>query len=255
MSFSAPPTPILNQLIIYDFDWSLADQDTDRWVLEVLAPKLRRRMKTLKHTTSIQYTDLVAQMMRELRALGHTREEVLAALRGMPFHPAMNRAVREMKARAAPSTDFVVLSNANSVYIGTILEEQGLQGVMQEVITNPAEWSEEDPDLLVVRRRVPREGKQHGCTVGCSANMCKGEELEAFVARHGKAFDRMVYVGDGANDFCPILRLREQDLALVRRHRGLEARIAKDGASAGLKCQVQYWAGAWEVEEIFATLT
>ncbi|KZT52261.1 hypothetical protein CALCODRAFT_476120 [Calocera cornea HHB12733] len=257
-SASAPARPkprIANQLIVYDFDWSLADQDTDRWVLEVLAPALRRRMKSLKATGTVQYTDLVAQMMRELRALGHTKAEVLDALKGMPFHPAMRRAVLEMKHRAEPSTDFLVLSNANSVYIGTILAHQGLERVMQEVITNPAEWSKEDPELLVVRRRVPPEGRQHGCTVGCSANMCKGEELTNFLARHGKPFDRMVYVGDGANDFCPILRLREQDLALVRRHRGLEARIAKDGASAGLKCQVQYWTGAWEVEEIFATLT
>jgi len=34
-----------------------------------------------------------------------------------------------------------------------------------------------------------------------------GEELEAFLAQHGP-FDRVVYTGDGSNDFCPILRLR-----------------------------------------------
>ena len=36
---------------------SLADQDSDRWVLEVLAPKLRRKMKDLKK--EVQWTDLV----------------------------------------------------------------------------------------------------------------------------------------------------------------------------------------------------
>ncbi|EJU04051.1 hypothetical protein DACRYDRAFT_105116 [Dacryopinax primogenitus] len=245
---------IRNQLIIYDFDWSLADQDSDRWVLEVLAPHLRRRMKNLK--SDHQWTDLVAQMMRELRSEGGTRVQVEQALREMPFHPAMKRCVRAIKVRSDPSTDLLVLSNANSVYIRTILEHQGLhEGVFEDVITNPAHWDEQDPDLLVVRRRVDPKGEQHKCTVGCSANMCKGEELEAFVERHGKAFDRVVYVGDGSNDFCPILRLREQDLALVRRHRGLEKRIEKEGKSAGLKCQFIYWTGAWEVEEIFATLT
>ena len=34
-----------------------------------------------------------------------------------------------------------------------------------------------------------------------------GEELQAFLERH-EQFDRVVYVGDGTNDFCPILRLR-----------------------------------------------
>lgn len=45
-----------------------------------------------------------------------------------------------------------------------------------------------------------------------------------------------------------------QDMVLCRRYRGLEKRIAKDGDKDGLKCQVKYWAGAWEVEEIFDQL-
>lgn len=64
------------QLVIFDFDWcviqfhpegvliqspnvirSMADQDTDRWIFEVLAPDLRRKMKNLKE--EIQWTDLV----------------------------------------------------------------------------------------------------------------------------------------------------------------------------------------------------
>ena len=75
---------IERQLIVFDFDWyvsyfilflttqalfekkkntqsihprSMADQDTDRWVFEVLAPDLRRQMKNLKD--KIQWTDLV----------------------------------------------------------------------------------------------------------------------------------------------------------------------------------------------------
>jgi pyridoxal phosphate phosphatase PHOSPHO2 len=42
-----------------------------------------------------------------------------------------------------------------------------------------------------------------------------------------------------------------QDLVLCRSFRGLQKRIAEEG---GLHCQVQYWAGAWEVEEIFSQL-
>jgi pyridoxal phosphate phosphatase PHOSPHO2 len=35
-------------------------------------------------------------------------------------------------------------------------------------------------------------------------------------------------------------------MVLCRSFRGLQKRIASEG---GLKCQVQYWGGAWEVEE------
>ena len=37
--------------------------------------------------------------------------------------------------------------------------------------------------------------------------MILGEELQAFLARYPESFDRVVYIGDGENDFCPILRL------------------------------------------------
>ncbi|EAU91032.1 hypothetical protein CC1G_03200 [Coprinopsis cinerea okayama7 len=239
--------PVDKQLIVFDFDWSMADQDSDRYVFEVVAPDLRRKMKGLKD--QIQWTDLVAQTLAEAHGRGITRAQIEHALKIMPFHPAMARAVDKLK--KAGYTDFLCLSNANSIFISTILEDKKLTHIFSEIITNPAEW---DGELLRLRRRVDPEGPQHSCTVGCSPNMCKGEELEAFLARHGKEFDRIVYVGDGSNDFCPILRLREQDLVLCRSHRGLQRRIDKEGAEKGLKAKIQYWAGAWEVEEIFATL-
>jgi len=130
-------------------------------------------------------------------------------------------------------------------------QKQGLVDYFEEIVTNPAHW---DKDLLRLRRRVSPDGPQHNCTVGCSPNMCKGEELEAFLKRRATVFDRIIYVGDGSNDFCPLLRMRAQDLALVRKGRGLETRIANEGQTAGLACQVMYWGGAWEVEEIFARL-
>ncbi|KAI0768371.1 phosphatase phospho-type [Irpex lacteus] len=197
-------TPVERQLVVFDFDWSLADQDSDRWIFEVLAPDLRRKMKNLKE--EVQWTDLVAQSLRELHARGGTREDIEGALKIMPFHPAMKRAVLKAKERASPKSTFLCLSNANSVFIPTILKERGLETLFDEIITNPAEWDESG--LLKVRRRVDPSGPQHSCRVGCNPNMCKGEELDAFIARHQPAFDRIIYIGDGSNDFCPILRMR-----------------------------------------------
>jgi pyridoxal phosphate phosphatase PHOSPHO2 len=135
----------------------------------------------------------------------------------------MVRAVTKLK--AADNTTFLCLSNANTVFIPTILEDKGLSTLFDEVITNPAEW--DSSGLLKLRRRVDPEGPQHNCLVGCQPNMCKGwtqysitsdldntnfpfagEELTAYLQRKGVEFDRIVYVGDGNNDFCPVLRLR-----------------------------------------------
>ncbi|KAG6880214.1 hypothetical protein C0992_003878 [Termitomyces sp. T32_za158] len=236
------------QLFVFDFDWSLADQDTDRYVFEVLAPDIRRRNKSAKQHT--QWTDLVAQSLQDIHARGVTRSQIEDTLVSMPFHPAMVRATSRLKAQG--NTAFFCLSNANSVFISTILKSKGLEDLFDQITTNPAEW--DSTGLLKLRRRVDPAGPQHACTVGCSPNMCKGEELDAFIKEHGP-FDRVVYTGDGSNDFCPILRLRSEDIVCCRLHRGLQKRINDEGKRLGLKAQIRYWAGAWEAEEIYNSLS
>jgi len=210
---------------------------------------LRRRLEDLKSEN--QWTDLMGKILREAHAEGMTREDIEGALKSLPFHPAMIRGVKHLKASANPKVTLICLSNSNQVFINTILEDKKLGGIFDTIVTNPAEWRGDG--LLVVRRRVDPEGPQHSCRVGCSPNMCKGEELEAFL-KDKEPFDKMIYIGDGSNDFCPILRLRTQDFALARLARGLEQRIKGEGEAASLKCQVQYWEGAWEVEEFFSRL-
>jgi len=206
-------------------------------------------MEDLK--SEIQWTDLVAKTLREGHAEGMTREDIEGALRSLPFHPAMIRGVTRLKGSTNPKVTFICLSNSNQVFINTILKDKKLEGLFDTIVTNPAEWREDG--LLVVRRRVDPEGPQHSCRVGCSPNMCKGEELEALL-KGKERFDKVIYIGDGSNDFCPILRLREHDVALARLARGLEQRIKSEGQVAGLKCQVHFWEGAWEVEEFFSRL-
>ena len=52
----------------------------------------------------------------------------------------------------------------------------------------------------------------------------------------------------------PVLTRASVDAVFCRTYRGLQRRIEKEGARAGLQCQVHYWGGAWEVEELFAKL-
>ncbi|GAA5945666.1 hypothetical protein JCM1841_000860 [Sporobolomyces salmonicolor] len=239
-------------LIVFDFDCSPGmacdglHQDTDRYVFEVLAPHLRVSLRAAKATT--QWTDNVAQHLVKLHQEGKTRADVEGALQGLPVHPAMKRGVQAVKARVDPQATFLCLSNSNSVFIDTILRHHGLENQFDEIITNPAHFR--DDGLLELKRRVDPNGPQHNCTVGCSPNMCKGAELEEFMKRHGgwAAFDQVVYVGDGGNDYCPLKHLRSGDLALVRMYRELSRRITKEGDA--LRCTVVPWGGAWEVEKI-----
>ncbi|ODN73247.1 hypothetical protein L202_07800 [Cryptococcus amylolentus CBS 6039] len=243
------------QLIVFDFDWSFVDQDTDRWVFEVLSTELRRLLQTRKSGGSQCTPDVVNETMKDLYERGFKKEQVLEALRILPFHPAMKRAVLAYKGRDA-NNSLLCLSNSNEVYISTILEKHGLTDLFTDVITNPAHWSESAPDHLIIGRRLPATEPPHGCTVGCLANMCKGDELSTYLAAHGgiDSFKKIVYVGDGGNDFCPLLRMRKGDWACVRKGMELHGRIKEEGAKCGLVAEVKYWEQAWQLDEYFSEL-
>jgi len=95
----------------------------------------------------------------------------------------------------------------------------------------------------------------HSCNI-CAANLCKGKVLnEEVLTRHNKPFlydNIIIYIGDGANDFCPVAGLTESDYVFVRQFnecRGLEAKIKSDGD--GLKCNVLKWKNGKELLENF----
>ncbi|GJN90974.1 hypothetical protein Rhopal_003988-T1 [Rhodotorula paludigena] len=201
----------------------------------------------------MQWTDNCAHHLRQLHAEGFGQKDVEDALKTLPVHPAQARGTMDLKKRTDVQTTFFCLSNSNSVYIDTILKHYGLETLFDEIVTNPAQFREDG--LLELRRRVDPNGPQHGCKVGCSPNMCKGAELEAFMERHGgwAAFDKVVYVGDGSNDLCPVLHLREQDTILVRLYRELYRKLNDSSAAhvSDVKCSVHPWGGAWEIEKYF----
>jgi pyridoxal phosphate phosphatase PHOSPHO2 len=55
------------------------------------------------------------------------------------------------------------------------MQHHGLENFFEEIVTNPAQWLPNG--MLQLKRRVDPAGVQHGCKIGCSANMCKGELL------------------------------------------------------------------------------
>ena len=135
-------------------------------------------------------------------------------------------------------------------------QHHNLTDLFADIITNPAEWDETNPNRLNIGRRLPASAPPHNCEIGCLVNMCKGQELEAWLAAHGgkDSFEKIVYVGDGENDFCPILHLRQGDWACVRQGFTLQKRIQKDGEKEGLKAEVKLWDQAWNLDEFYQEL-
>ena len=86
--------------------------------------------------------------------------------------------------------------------------------------------------------------------------MCKGEILKHHIENYygNKATvepndEHIIYVGDGQNDFCPGLFLRDRDLFFVRKGFSLERLLNKQNLKEKLKGQITYWKDANNILE------
>lgn len=65
--------------------------------------------------------------------------------------------------------------------------------------------------------------------------------LELSYLRQEKPYKRIVYIGDGANDLCPALKLGPQDLVLARTDYDLD-RLIQERKHSGLPhAAVHHW--------------
>jgi hypothetical protein len=105
-------------------------------------------------------------------------------------------------------------------------------------------------EKLVVVPSQPK-GLPHSCPY-CPPALCKGLYVRAYLPYHSQ----IVFCGDGANDLCSVLCLRERDVAFIRANFKcfmlLKERAVLGDAVAQPKCVIKYWSTQEELAALFA---
>lgn len=200
-----------SSLLIFDFDHSLIDCNSDPWVVDQLgASQLMLSLRLLIPS----WTHLMDRMMAELADRGRTISDIEDALRQIPVHPAMIRAI---KAAHSWGWESQIISDANAFFIQTILAAHDLDSYFTKIHTNPAQVDEQGVLHIEPYQRPP----PHECPL-CPPNMCKGLILETIRAAAQLQHRRTIYIGDGSGDYCPSIRLQECDHVLARQGYNLQ---------------------------------
>jgi pyridoxal phosphate phosphatase PHOSPHO2 len=187
-------------LVVFDFDWSLINEDSDLFVFKELHPELLREMLASRDADA-PWIPFMDDLFRQLAAdKPHVGERgIREALARVPIHPRMLDAIK--LAGSQPNAVVVIVSGGNTVLIESVLEHHQLMPYVHQVVANPAMF--EHPERLRVRP-YHDAATPHGCSL-CPPNMCKGVILDQI--RRDNASDRILYVGDGTGDYCPATRM------------------------------------------------
>ncbi|CAI9100538.1 OLC1v1037662C1 [Oldenlandia corymbosa var. corymbosa] len=230
-------------VIIFDFDRTLIDDDSDRWVIcEMGLAHLYNQLRPI-----MPWTSLMDRMVEELHSQGRTTEEIAKCLQGIPLH---QRTAAAIKSAHSKGCDLKVVSDANKFYIETVLKHHGLLDCFSEIITNPSTVDEHDRLRIYPYHDI---NAPHGCTL-CPPNMCKGLVFKRFLASLGADYEdtRFIYLGDGGGDFCPALKLGKGDHVMPRKNFPLCDRINSNPEL--IEAGVHEWSNGEELEQILLRL-
>jgi len=204
-----PPAPVSPNgltndkvLVVFDYDWSLINENSDTFIFKVLYPELLDEIKT-RRATQPSWTQLMDDLLQQLATdKPHVTEEMIR--QAVANVPVLSKMLDAMKlAGSQPNAVVAIVSDANTVYIESMLDHHGLATIVSEVITNPAAFETQGRRQSLRVRPYHDPQTPHGCAL-CPSNMCKGLILDRL--RRETACTRVVYVGDGSGDFCPATR-------------------------------------------------
>ncbi|KAM0031986.1 putative hydrolase [Helianthus debilis subsp. tardiflorus] len=226
-------------VVVFDFDKTIIDVDSDNWVVDELgATDLFNQL-----LPTMPWNSMMDKLMEELHLQGKTIEDIKQVLNRVPIHP---RIVPAIKAAHALGCDLRIVSDANTFYIETVLSHLGIRECFSEINTNPGFVDDEGKLRILPYHDFLRS--PHGCSL-CPPNMCKGKVIERIQSTFKNEKDKkIIYLGDGAGDFCPILKLVKGDYMMPRKDFPVWDLICKNREL--VKSEIHEWTNGEDLERI-----
>lgn len=195
-------------LLAMDFDHTLIDENSDLWVKK-LAPNGELPEHIEAQYSNTGWTQYMASIFEYLHSIGVTERDMKQCLHEIPVTDGMEQL---LKYCSDQNYETIIISDSNSVFIDLILANAQLTDLITRVFTNPAYFDESGC------LKIEHYHTQDWCDLS-TVNLCKGSILQDYVKKRkeeGIQFDSVVYVGDGTNDLCPSLTLKERDFVCPR---------------------------------------
>ncbi|XP_030630858.1 probable phosphatase phospho1 [Chanos chanos] len=239
----APPPRNGRFLMVFDFDETIINENSDDAVVRA-APGQTLPNWLLECYRPGHYNEHMQRILAYMAQQGVQEDAIRTEIECIPASPGLPALLTFLRSRPQ-DFECVVLSDANMYFIETWLNKAGTRQLFSEVFTNPASF-DGDGRLVLLPFHA------HGCP-RCPDNMCKQVILQDYLARRarerGSPFQRVFYIGDGANDICPTLALGEKDTVFPRRDFPMY-RIIQDmqkGQPGTFKASVVPWANGEDV--------
>ena len=224
-------------LLVFDFDNTLAAENTDMVAFDLIPNAIERSNLWLERK-HIGWTEFMNKVFMKLTINNVKLEQIENSIKRIPFIEGMLDVLRHCKEQSS-LYDCIIVSDSNSWFIDIILKENNVDNI-QKVYTNPVDML--DNQQLHIK---PCHSHNHS---SCPANMCKGillqEHLKACNS-NGVHYKTLCYVGDGFNDYCPCTFLKSSDFIFARTEFQLEKKLCSN--QGVIEARVISWRNGYQI--------
>lgn len=240
-------------IIVFDFDWSLINENSDTFIIKQCNEALWAQRKAL-YEAFPEWTDFMHEILKRLHDTGFKDSDIKEQMVSIPFEAKMIELVKNLHAN---DYALYILSDANQVFIRWILESHNIYDKFERIVTNPAHIDAQgrihvlpyhnrkaQSDALLLSKE---DDLSHNCEL-CPSNLCKGKVLEKWQKQNPDI--PFMYIGDGSGDYCPTLRLNTQDTAYVRKDYSLHQKIVEN--EGAVLCAWHIWEDAQSLYKLVA---
>lgn len=228
---------IRETLFIWDFDRTVILDDTDYASVHSLYPSLiqthlHNRQRVRRHGWLTVMNDAFNVLFEQ----GYAASDIISAAAANTNLPAATAsAIRSISETNNASS--VIVSDSNTLFINECLLRNGLSPsahFADEIHTNVAHI---DVNKKLKVSPYTHVYGEHTCKT-CPSNLCKGQVSQEIIAKKvhqhhsSRQSFRVVYIGDGTNDFCAVRSLHGglDDKVLYRKGYAL-GQLINDGHS------------------------
>lgn len=238
-------------LAVLDFDHTVVDGNTDTIVADLLEKSVRNSVRDLYQKDG--WTAYMQAIFELLHKNNIQQQQITTTINNIPAVNGFPNLIKQLNEQF--NYDVIIISDSNSYFIDSWLESNQLKKHILNTFTNPAKF---ENGLL----KIEMFHLQDYCTLS-TKNLCKGQIMDDFKEEQRQrnvVYAKTVYIGDGNNDFCPILRLKECDLACVRENFKCAelVKLAQEGQSfdkSGVPHKIRADVVVWkDGEDIFNAL-
>ncbi|NXP50342.1 PHOP1 phosphatase, partial [Heliornis fulica] len=197
-------------LLVFDFDETIINENSDDSILraapgQVLPEHIRETFR------EGFYNEYMQRVLAYMGDQGVKMGDFKTVYENIPLSPGMPD-LFQFLSKNHELFEIILISDANMFGIESNLRAAGFYSLFRKVFSNPSGFDKKGYFTLGPYH-------SHKC-LDCPANMCKRKILTEYLAERAREeveFERVFYVGDGANDFCPSMTLTSADVAFPRK--------------------------------------